>query len=196
MRQTTVQFPSENAVRVGVLQRQQEGNIQRLVELEAQRNADVRQLAGQQGNAPSEIKAILAQGVAGADAKIAALRQTIAETRQQIAELQASAQPAPAPASTIVVPPQPTTFGMPSGEFEAAVGLVLFFPLVVALAVRIVRRGSRSNTVSTGVDQMRFARLEQAVEAVAIEIERIGEAQRFAAKLLAERQADEVATRK
>ncbi|CAN5519807.1 hypothetical protein BH09GEM1_BH09GEM1_24970 [soil metagenome] len=32
-----------------------------------------------------------------------------------------------------------------------------------------------------------FARLEQAVEAVAIEVKRIGEAQRFSAKLLAER---------
>lgn len=35
----------------------------------------------------------------------------------------------------------------------------------------------------------RFDRLEQAVEAVAVEVERISEAQRFTAKLLAERSA-------
>jgi hypothetical protein len=38
----------------------------------------------------------------------------------------------------------------------------------------------------------RFQRLEQAVDAIAIEVERISEAQRFTAKLLAERSKDSV----
>ena len=37
------------------------------------------------------------------------------------------------------------------------------------------------------IDDERFARLEQAVDAMAIEIERMTEAQRFTAKLLSER---------
>ena len=37
------------------------------------------------------------------------------------------------------------------------------------------------------IDDERFARLEQAVDAMAIEIERMSEAQRFTAKLLTER---------
>lgn len=39
----------------------------------------------------------------------------------------------------------------------------------------------------TPIDDDRFARLEQAVDTMAIEIERMTEAQRFTAKLLAER---------
>ena len=37
------------------------------------------------------------------------------------------------------------------------------------------------------IDEARFARLEDAVETIAVEVERIAEAQRFSAKLLAER---------
>ena len=37
------------------------------------------------------------------------------------------------------------------------------------------------------IDEARFSRLEDAVETIAIEVERIAEAQRFSAKLLAER---------
>lgn len=39
----------------------------------------------------------------------------------------------------------------------------------------------------TPIDDERFARLEQAVDTMAVEIERMTEAQRFTAKLLAER---------
>jgi hypothetical protein len=39
------------------------------------------------------------------------------------------------------------------------------------------------------VDEDRMARLEQAVEAIALEVERISEGQRFTTKLLAERAA-------
>ena len=37
------------------------------------------------------------------------------------------------------------------------------------------------------VDEARFSRLEQAVDTIAVEVERIAEAQRFSARLLAER---------
>ncbi len=37
------------------------------------------------------------------------------------------------------------------------------------------------------IDEARFARLEQAVDAIAIEVERVAEAQRFSAKLLSDR---------
>jgi hypothetical protein len=36
----------------------------------------------------------------------------------------------------------------------------------------------------------RLQRIEQAIESIAVEVERIGEAQRFTTKLLAERQPD------
>jgi Holliday junction resolvase-like predicted endonuclease len=40
------------------------------------------------------------------------------------------------------------------------------------------------------IDEARFARLEQAVDTIAIEVERMAEAQRFNAKLLSERASE------
>lgn len=54
-------------------------------------------------------------------------------------------------------------------------------------------RARKSRRQLTAVDAARFARLEQAVETIAIEVERIAEAQRVAVKLLAERPAEMVA---
>ena len=51
--------------------------------------------------------------------------------------------------------------------------------------------GERRSTSSVVVDEDRMARLEQAVEAIALEVERISEGQRFTTKLLSERAAGE-----
>ena len=45
------------------------------------------------------------------------------------------------------------------------------------------------------IDEARFSRLEDAVETIAVEVERIAEAQRFSAKLLAERAREASAER-
>ena len=52
----------------------------------------------------------------------------------------------------------------------------------------VVRRARRTPTQPRTSDD-RFQRLEQAVDAIAIEVERISEGQRFVTKLLAERSA-------
>jgi hypothetical protein len=63
-------------------------------------------------------------------------------------------------------------------------------PLVLALARRIwVRSGPR--VASFDFDSSpRLQRMEQAIESIAIEVERIGEAQRFTTKVLTERQPE------
>ena len=54
------------------------------------------------------------------------------------------------------------------------------------------RFGDARSATSLAADDDRMARLEQAVESIAIEVERISEGQRFTTKLLSERvQADE-----
>jgi hypothetical protein len=54
-------------------------------------------------------------------------------------------------------------------------------------AVAHRREGSRVETGSaTSVTDARLARIEQAVEAIALEVERISEGQRFTTKLLSE----------
>ena len=65
---------------------------------------------------------------------------------------------------------------------------------IIALGVPLIRAFTRrwdrqSFPASTTADvTARLERIEQAVEAVAIEVERIAEAQRFSAKLMAEQQ--------
>ena len=63
--------------------------------------------------------------------------------------------------------------------------VVIFYPLIRAFARRL-EGGGRGAEVDLASAE-RLARIEQAVEAMAIEIERISEGQRFTTKLLAAR---------
>jgi len=67
---------------------------------------------------------------------------------------------------------------------------VVALPLVRALARRIELRGEqRLAATRPAAEDERLRRIEQAVEAMAIEVERIAEGQRFTTKLLSERAA-------
>jgi hypothetical protein len=76
----------------------------------------------------------------------------------------------------------------------AIVGMFGGFCTVVGLSVWVivnrVNRGHVKPADSSRLDEARFVRLEQAVDAIAIEVERIGEAQRFATRIMNERAAD------
>ena len=69
--------------------------------------------------------------------------------------------------------------------------LVPSFVVVVAtvvVAIKVIARGKLPPAARPSrIDDDRFERLEQAVDSIAIEVERISESQRFAVKLLAER---------
>ena len=78
-------------------------------------------------------------------------------------------------------------------EFFATVvtlglGFGLLFPLVRAWARRIEHR-SNTPALSAAPNDPRLDRMEQALDAIAIEVERIAEAQRFQTRLLSERAA-------
>jgi hypothetical protein len=65
---------------------------------------------------------------------------------------------------------------------------LLMIPIVFALARRIwVSSGPRREQVIDIEASPRLQRLEEAIDSIAIEVERIGEGQRFATKLLSER---------
>jgi hypothetical protein len=67
---------------------------------------------------------------------------------------------------------------------------LLLFPFALAMARRLwMRSGSRAHAVDLE-NSPRLQRIEQAIEAIAVEVERIGEAQRFTTKLLSDRQPD------
>jgi len=65
-------------------------------------------------------------------------------------------------------------------------GIVLY-PLVRALARRLEGSPSKKAPELPAANDPRLERMEQAIEAIAVEIERISEAQRFTTKLLSER---------
>ena len=64
---------------------------------------------------------------------------------------------------------------------------VVLYPLMRALARRIESRSQAPGALPA--TDARLERMEHAIEAVAVEVERISEAQRFTTKLLAERTA-------
>ena len=77
----------------------------------------------------------------------------------------------------------------------AAMTMVVMLALGVPFVRALVRRWEREPVqpaVSSDV-AARLDRIEQAVDAVAIEVERISEGQRFTTKLLSERAGDAVA---
>jgi len=88
----------------------------------------------------------------------------------------------------------PGFFDLPNGVVEIAQSFFLMVGLI-ALGVPIIRaisrRWERGGSVPTLPPDLthRLERIEQAVETVAIEVERMAEAQRFTAKLMVEQRS-------
>ena len=85
-------------------------------------------------------------------------------------------------------------------QLLVVVGAFGGFATALAVAARLaltrLGRKPREPGDSAGrLDDARLERIEQAVDAIAIEVERIAEAQRFTAKLMSERAAERVAER-
>jgi hypothetical protein len=73
-----------------------------------------------------------------------------------------------------------------------AVIIVAAVPLAAAAAlVKWLVRSQRAAAPPTRLDDDRLARLEQTVDAIAVEVERIAESQRFTTKLLVEHTSSE-----
>ncbi len=81
-------------------------------------------------------------------------------------------------------------------QIIGVVVLALSFLSVVTHSVRVLymreKRKSELPEAMT-VDDSRFERLERAVDAIALEVERMTEAQRFTAKLMSERPPERLA---
>lgn len=92
---------------------------------------------------------------------------------------------------TMLVAPRESNFNGMSEDAQVAIGLGFSFFVLLPLAIVFVRRmwvrGRRGVAPAVNAEQdARMERLEQAVDAIAIEIERVGESQRFQGKVLAE----------
>jgi hypothetical protein len=119
------------------------------------------------------------------DQRILQLEADIAETGEQLTN-------APAGLATAEARQEATIFGF---DQEPATAMIIIFilavllPLSVAYARRILRRPAPA-AHSPALDEIaqRMERMENAVEAVAVEVERISEGQRFVSRLLGEGQ--------
>lgn len=94
------------------------------------------------------------------------------------------------PQGTILIPPRTAAEGRAdNAERAAGMAATILLPVLALFWFRAWRRrrrrGGRS-AESAIIHDERMERLEQAVDAIALEIERVGEAQRYQARMLAE----------
>lgn len=112
------------------------------------------------------------------DAQITGMEQLIAENNRAIAEqtgVPGAVQPDP-----------PEVRSGPAEERVLMLGTLSFFillPLVIAYARRIWRRGAVVVSPVPSEVTERLTRIEQAVDAIAVEVERVGEGQRYVTQL-------------
>ena len=127
-------------------------------------------------------------GRAGIEQRITSLDERIAAMDKQIAEADAQVAKAASVPGAIVEPPRVVRDGPPEEAF--VLGMVFIFvvmlPLSIAFARRIWKRGGQVVAAFPKEISERLGRLEQAAEATALEVERIGEGQRFLTRLFTE----------
>lgn len=116
------------------------------------------------------------------DARIADLDKQLAVADQQVA--QAAAVPGAVP------PPRPPVQrnGPPEEVFILGMVFTVFvmMPLAVGFARRLWKKSATAMMEIPAELSQRLTRLEHAVDAVAVELERVGEGQRFVTKVLGE----------
>jgi hypothetical protein len=78
---------------------------------------------------------------------------------------------------------------VPLGGMFMVVAIVLGFPIVRMMTKRIEKQSVAPPQIPADVTA-RLERIEQSIDAVALEVERIAEGQRFTTKLLSERTTD------
>jgi len=75
-----------------------------------------------------------------------------------------------------------------AGIFAAALGSLAVIMIIMATVSRVIKRKVPDTAERPkAMDDQRMLRLEQAVDSIAVEVERISESQRFISKLLADR---------
>ncbi|MFN8580558.1 MAG: hypothetical protein U0163_06200 [Gemmatimonadaceae bacterium] len=147
---------------------------EQLSQLEDKRLAIARRL--REGKVTGADKAGLESRLSALDQQIGVVDRAISEASSRL-ELAAGTPGAVAPDRQI---DRAITNDMVAGGTFVMLALIL--PISIAFARRIWRRGQAGGS-NRQLDE-RFVRLEQALDAVAIEVERVGESQRYMSKML------------
>jgi hypothetical protein len=126
----------------------------------------------------------------GLEQRMVNVDQRMAATEAQLAVADANVAKAASIPGAVVIPPPLPRQGPPE-EFFVLSGIFMFvvlFPLSIAYARRIWRRGAQVVSQIPQELYERFSRLDQSVDAIAVEVERIGEGQRYLTRLYSEQQ--------
>ena len=141
-----------------------------------------RELARQLAN-PSTDKSLRS----GLELRSGELDKRISEVDKQLAAAdQAVAKAAAVPGAVIEPPRQVRTSPPEAVPVIGGMFMLVLLPLSIALARRIWKRGAAA--VSTFPQELadRLNRLDQSMDSIAIEVERIGEGQRFVTRVMSE----------
>lgn len=128
---------------------------------------------------------------AGVEARLKEVDTRISALDQQLAAADQAVARAAAVPNAIVPPAPPPRRSGPPDEVWVMGGMFIIFvmmPLAVGYARRMWKRSATAIAELPKEWAERFTRLEQAVDAVAIELERVGEGQRYVTNLMTEGQ--------
>lgn len=162
--------------------------------------AIIQALQGQIAAERATIEALTSRLVPGiSDVSATAITEQIEAAQERLSSLQeqlARAQggetqvfagvPAPPPPPD-VIPPEAVQ--MTEMFFVTVAVIAIGVPLARAVGRWLDRRGQRPAAPATSTLEPRLDRMEQAIEAIAIEVERVSEGQRFTNKLMGELRA-------
>lgn len=125
----------------------------------------------------------------GMQQRIAQIDVRIAELDKSVATANASVASAAAAPGAVTTTEMPRADDVPKEAFIVApfALMALLLPISFAFARRIFRRNAATVSELPRELMERLGRLEQTGEATAIEVERIGEGQRFVTRLMTER---------
>ena len=149
-----------------------------LEQLERRRN-DINRELSERGAPNQALKA-------GTEARIAEIDKRISDVEKELAAAdQAVAKAAAVPGAIVERPPEPRQ-GPPEEVFilSGMFMVIVFVPLSIALARRIWKRTATAVTSFPQELVDRLNRLDQSMDSIAIEVERIGEGQRFVTRVL------------
>lgn len=124
----------------------------------------------------------------GLEQRLAATDERIISVEKQLTEAQAQVARAAGIPGAAIEMPEPPRSGPPEEAFVLA-GMfmfIVFLPLSIAYARRVWRKSAKVVAEFPKELAERLMRVEQAVDATAVEVERIGEGQRFMTKLFTE----------
>lgn len=180
----------------------QGASLEMLLQVESQLNDQLANLQGertayvrQQRSGNPDIRNAAQQQVTQLDIQITRAQTSLRSVRTQIATRIPTRVLAGAPGYPAYQRPQ----GGISGDNLVAIVIVFTLAVLMPIALGFTRRLWRRLPAATPAPEVpppRLDRLEQAVDAIAIEIERVSEGQRFMTKVMSERPASVMSSSK